>query len=314
MDEMSMEKRTCLVLMAFMVLAAVTGCSFSEEGREAADADHYFYHIDATGTELVKVAYMPYEETTEVMIQDFMKLLNDKEHGEDDISLLPEGVEIVTHSVHESVLNLDFNKEYLEMDAAREVLARAGVVKTFAQLPDIEYVKFQVDGKPFLDSNKKPIGIMNEESFVENSGENLNSYLTADVSLYFASENGEKLVREERKVYFDKNVTLENVVVQQLLKGPRETGKPTLPSSAKLVSVTTMDKVCYVNFSRSFLEEPLPLREELPIYSVVDSLIDTCRVEKVQLSIDGVTDVTYGEQMRLDQFYEKNEELIDKTK
>ena len=302
---MSMEKRTCLVLMAFMVLAAVTGCSFSEEGREAADADHYFYHIDATGTELVKVAYMPYEETTEVMIQDFMKLLNDKEHGEDDISLLPEGVEIVTHSVHESVLNLDFNKEYLEMDAAREVLARAGVVKTFAQLPDIEYVKFQVDGKPFLDSNKKPIGIMNEESFVENSGENLNSYLTADVSLYFASENGEKLVREERKVYFDKNVTLENVVVQQLLKGPRETGKPTLP---------TMDKVCYVNFSRSFLEEPLPLREELPIYSVVDSLIDTCRVEKVQLSIDGVTDVTYGEQMRLDQFYEKNEELIDKTK
>ena len=253
---MSMEKRTCLVLMAFMVLAAVTGCSFSEEGREAADADHYFYHIDATGTELVKVAYMPYEETTEVMIQDFMKLLNDKEHGEDDISLLPEGVEIVTHSVHESVLNLDFSKEYLEMDAAREVLARAGVVKTFAQLPDIEYVKFQVDGKPFLDSNKKPIGIMNEESFVENSGENLNSYLTADVSLYFASENGEKLVREERKVYFDKNVTLENVVVQQLLKGPRETGKPTLPSSTKLVSVTTMDKVCYVNFSRSFLEEP----------------------------------------------------------
>ena len=306
-----MKRWICFI---FPVLFALTGCSFLVKSRDVPDSDYYFYHIDETKTELVKVAYEPNRETTENMIQDFMQLLNSKVHGKNDISLLPEDVEIVTHSVHDGVLNLDFNRAYLQMDAAREVLARAGVVKTFAQIPDIQYVKFQVDSKPFLDSNQKPIGIMNEESFLQSSGETLNSYQEANVVLYFVSESGRKLVREERKVYFDKNVTLETVVVEQLLKGPKESANPTLPSTAKLVSVTTMDQICYVNFNKNFIEEALPLKEEIPIYSIVNSLIDTCRVDKVQLSIEGVTDITYGETMYLDQFYEKNEELIDKTR
>lgn len=306
-----MKRWICFI---FSVLFALTGCSFPGRDRDVPDSDYYFYHIDKTKTELVQVAYEPNRETTENMIQDFMQLLNSKVHGKDDISLLPEDVEIVTHSVHDGVLNLDFNRAYLQMDASREVLARAGVVKTFAQLPDIQYVKFQVDSKPFLDSNQKPIGIMNEESFLESSGETLGSYQEANVVLYFVGENGRKLVREDRKVYFDKNVTLETVVVEQLLKGPKESANPTLPSTAKVVSVTTMDQICYVNFNKNFMEEALPLKEEIPIYSIVNSLIDTCRVDKVQLSVEGVTDITYGETMYLDQFYEKNEELIDKTR
>lgn len=305
-----MKKWVCLF---FLALIALTGCSLSGRSADVPDSDYYFYYIDKTKTELIKSAYTPQKETTEYMIQDFMKLLNNKEHKEDAISLLPENVEIITHSVYDGVLNLDFSKEYLEMDAAREVLARAGVVKTFAQLPDIEYVKFQVDSKPFLDSHKNPIGIMNEESFLESSGENLNSYQEANVTLYFASEDGEKLVKEERKVYFDRNVPLETVVVEQLLKGPKGAASPTLPPGAKIVSVTTMDRVCYVNFSQSFVDEALPLKAELPVYSIVNSLIDACRVEKVQLSIEGVTDITYGENMYFDQLYEKNEELIGET-
>ncbi|MCI9547545.1 MAG: GerMN domain-containing protein [Lachnospiraceae bacterium] len=306
-----MKKWICLF---FLVQVALTGCSLLGHGENTLDSDYYFYHIDKTKTALVKVAYTPEKETTEYMIQDFMKLLNNKEHKEDDISLLPEDVEIITHSVYDGVLNLDFSKEYLRMDAAREVLARAGVVKIFAQLPDIQYVKFQVDSEPFLDSYKKPIGIMNEESFLESSGENLNSYQEADVSLYFASEDGERLVKEDRKVYFDKNVTLETVVVEQLIKGPKGAAAPTLPSDARIVSITTTDQICYVNFSRNFVEEPLPVKEELPVYSIVNSLIDSCHVEKVQLSIEGVTDVTYGEKMNFDQFYEKNREIMDEMK
>ena len=291
-----------------LVIAGTTGCSPADE-RHVPESDYYFYYVDETKTELVKTAYQPSRESTEDMIQDFMKLLNTREHGRKNSSLLPKGVEITTHSVHDGVLNLDFNQEYLEMDAAREVLARAGVVKTFAQLSDIQYVKFQIDGQPFLDSNQKPIGIMNQDSFLENSGENLNSYQETDVALYFASKDGEKLVKEERKVYFDRNVTLETLVVEQLLKGPRESAKPTLPSNVKVVSVTTVDNICYVNLSRDFVQDALPLREEIPIYSIVNSLVDTCGVKKVQIAVEGFTDETFGGEMHLDQFYEKNEEL-----
>lgn len=297
------------IFLFCLALAGLTGCSFLQN-QDVPEPDYYFYYIDETKTELVRAAYQPARETTEDMIQEFMKLLNTREHGRKNVSLLPKGVEITTHSVHDGVLNLDFNREYLEMGAAREVLARAGVVKTFSQLADIQYVKFQIDGQPFLDSNQKPIGIMNQDSFLENSGENLNSYKEADVVLYFAGKDGEKLVKEGRKVYFDRNVTLESVVVEQLLKGSRESAKPTLPPSAKVVSVTTVDGVCYVNFSRDFQQDTLPLREEIPIYSVVNSLVDTCGVKKVQIAVEGFTDVTFGETMQLDQFYEKNEELV----
>lgn len=303
-------KKCFFSILLFLVLSFLCGCSFEGSGGADPDSEYLFYHIDETGTELVKVAYQPSVETTDAMIQDFMELLNSNEHGEDDISLLPEGVEITTHSVHKGVLNLDFSKEYLKMDAAREVLARAGVVKTFSQLSDIQYVKFQIDGSPFLDSNGKPIGIMNGDSFLENSGENLNSYQKADVVLYFASEDGEKLVPETRKVYFDKNVTLETVVVEQLIKGSKESSRDTMPSGTRAVSVTTVDQVCYVNLSSDFVQELLPLKEEIPIYSIVNSLVDTCGVKKVQISVEGVTDITYGESMQLDQFYEKNEKLV----
>ncbi len=300
-----MRKWICLFCL---VLAVFSGCSIWEQ-ESVPESDYYFYYIDESRTELVKTAYEPARETTEDMIQEFMKLLNNREHGKKSISLLPEGVEITTHSVHDGVLNLDFNREYLEMGAAREVLARAGVVKTFAQLSGIQYVKFQIDGNPFLDSNEKPIGIMNNDSFLENSGENLNSYQEGNVRLYFASKDGKKLVREDRKVYFDRNVTLENVVVEQLVKGSRESAKATLPADMKVISVTTVDDICYVNLSQDFVQEMLPLQPEIPIYSIVNSLVDTCKVEKVQISVEGLTDITLGETMQLDQFYEKNEEL-----
>lgn len=299
------------ICMFCLVLAGLTGCSFLQRGDEP-ESEYYFYYIDESKTELVKAAYQPARETTEDMIQEFMKLLNTREHGKKNVSLLPKGVEITTHSVHDGVLNLDFNQEYLEMEAAREVLARAGVVKTFAQIRDIQYVKFQIDGKPFLDSNEKPIGIMNNDSFLENSGENLNTYQEGNVVLYFADKNGNKLLKESRKVYFDRNVTLETVVVEQLIKGSQESGKATLSPDVKVISVTTVDGVCYVNLSQDFVQEALPLQEEIPVYSIVNSLTDTCGVEKVQIAVEGFTDVVYGETMQLDRFYEKNEELTDR--
>ena len=62
-----------------LVIAGTTGCS---AGRgHVPESDYYFYYVDETKTELVKTAYQPSRETTEDMIQDFMKLLNTSEHG-----------------------------------------------------------------------------------------------------------------------------------------------------------------------------------------------------------------------------------------
>ena len=99
-----------------LVMAGTSGCSAGQ--GHVPESDYYFYYVDETKTELVKTAYQPSRETTEDMIQDFMKLLNTREHGKKNTSLLPKGVEITTHSVHDGVLNLDFNQEYLKIGRA----------------------------------------------------------------------------------------------------------------------------------------------------------------------------------------------------
>ena len=53
------------------------------------------------------------------------------------------------------------------------------------------------------------------------------------------------------------------------------------------------------------------MQEEIPIYSIVNSLIRSGSVKKVQISINGDTGVTFRESMNLDRLYEWNEELIE---
>ena len=53
------------------------------------------------------------------------------------------------------MLVIDFSAQYHEMSRAREVLTRAGIVKTFLQVPDIHRVRFTVEGQELTDSREQ---------------------------------------------------------------------------------------------------------------------------------------------------------------
>lgn len=182
----------------------------------------------------------------------------------------------------------------------------------FLQVPGIVYVQFTVEGEELLDSKGEVIGPMSSDTFVDQAGKDINSYQYTTLTLYFANDTGDRLIPEKRSVYYNSNVSLENVVLDQLLKGPRsDANRATLPSGTSILSVTSADDTCYVNFDKGFSEDALALQESIPIYSIVNSLVDNCKVKKVQISLNGETDLTFRETMRLDKFYQKNEELID---
>ena len=74
-----------------------------------------------------------------------------------------------------------------------------------------------------------------------------------------------------------------------------------------VLSVTTSDRITYVNFDKSFKDSALSsVAEQIPIYAVVDSITANCKVDKVQFSINGESDVTFRETMKLNQFYEED--------
>ena len=69
------------------------------------------------------------------------------------------------------------------MKNTRELLARAGIVKALTQIPGVTYVEFYLGEDPMSDSAGTVIGKMDSASFVENEGENINSYVQSNLNL-----------------------------------------------------------------------------------------------------------------------------------
>ena len=198
------------------------------------------------------------------------------------------------------------------MNNSREIRVKTGIVMAFTQIPGVAYVVLLEEGSPMTGSDGNDIGLMERNSFVENEGQNINSYVYADLNLYFSNQDGNRLVRENRRIHYSSNVPLERVVVEKLLEGPTEDGLlPTLSSNTKPLGVSIVDGICYVNLDKSFLTETMSVQQELPIYSIVNSLVDACNIHGVQISVEGDTKITFRESMNLDQIYEADYSYLE---
>ena len=76
---------------------------------------------------------------------------------------------------------------------------------------------------------------------------------------------------------FQKNVSCLN----SLRKGPMEEGHyATIPDSSLVLSVITADRICYINMNSTFRDETPEVGGNISIYSVVNSIIDSCDVDR----------------------------------
>lgn len=297
------------VIMSFVLLSGNAAKIMAAQSEE--ESSYCLYYLNAGETELVEEPYSPEKETSDFMVQDLQKCLEEQISDTEKIRLLPEEVVINSCELQDGVLVIDFNRRYLKVSRAREILTRAGIVKTFLQIPGVQRVRFTVLGEALMDSKNKEIGDMTADTFLEYTGKDMNEYRYETFTLYFTDQSGEKLVEEQRNVYYKRTLSKERVVLEQLAKGPMEQGNyPTIPGEVETLSVMVADRICYVDLNSSFQESALEISEQIPIYSVVNSLLAVSEADKVQISIDGNTSGMFGQNMPLYNFYEKNEELI----
>lgn len=309
-----MRKRVCAFLAAAFLGLGFGGFEMQTvcaAENQAAAHQYYYYEINSSETDLVQKKYTPREENADFMIKDLMGRLNETEASDTAIKLLPSEVQMTSYEILDNVLQISFNTRYSKMSRAREILVRSGVVRTFLCVPGIDSVKFLVGGEELRDSKGQPIGEMKEGTFVSLSGAEADAYRYDTFTLYFADSTGTRLVEEKRSVYYKGTLPKERVVLEQLAKGPMDKGHyPTIPEEVGILSVTTSDRICYVNFSETFLHAALSVEQNILIYSVVNSLLALGNADKVQILIDGEEDAVFGTDLSLYSFFEKNEELI----
>ena len=294
------------------VLILLAGCSRSES--EEKTADYFMYYLSLDGNQVVENACEPEASQGEELIQEFAEKFNETPEKEDYQRLLAKDVEIGSWTLEDSTLTLEIQGPYESMSRPREVLVRAGLVRGFTQIPEVERVQITTEDGELKDSSGNVIGPMTRESFVENAGKEINNYQYTTLTLYFANETGDKLVSETRSVYYSTSMPLERVVVEQLVKGPSEEGHyAVLSPDTNILSVTTSDNIAYVNFDETFVNGTISVAQEIPIYALVNSITTNCPVQRVQFSINGESDVTFRESMKLNQFYEKDLSYLEEN-
>ena len=176
------------------------------------------------------------------------------------------------------------------------------------QIPGVDCVSFYVADAPLTDIRGNIVGSMNQDSFIENPGEQINSIQCTTLKLYFANETGDGLVEETRSdVYYSSNVSMEKLIMEQLLEGPQTEGaKSAIPAGTKLINVSVVDGVCYVSLDENFKNQDYQVNEAVVIYSIVDSLTELSTISKVQISVNGDTSGTYRDNFKLSDMYDRN--------
>lgn len=288
-----------------LVLGAV---AFSGCGKKETESKYKIYYINEEQGEVLAESFVPSEETTQTMLEEMTEKLNKK--NAEGHTLLPENIEIQSCVDDDGMIRVDFNQEYHDLNPVDEVLLRASIVKDYVQIPNIYLVTITAEGTPIVDSQGQEIGAMSLDSFLENTGKEIMAYQYKELNLYFTNEEGNQLVPEARQVYYNGNTPIEKVVVEQLLRGPGESGHyATLPSDTRIVGVSVADGIAYVNLGKQFVDEALPVDAQIPIYSIVNSLIDAGNVSQVQISINGDTSLLFKDKVDMNQLFQVNHEL-----
>ena len=266
-----MKKKISVFIIILCLLLCTSACGGNRE-----ETKYQVYYLDMDETSITGVDYelKASESNPTEMVDELLAAMKETPDEAGLRAALPDNVEVLDHSENGYLVTINFNSAYYEMDKTEEVLVRAAIVKTISQVKEYSYVSFTVDSSPLMNEAGELVGSMNADSFVENPGEQINTSQEVTLTLYFSDDSGTRLVKKNRVVHYGTNISLEKLVMEQLIYGPSGSNvKATVPSASKLINISVADGICYVSLDDNFKNNlNNQITEQVILYSIVDSL------------------------------------------
>lgn len=289
-----MKKKIGVFLLALLCFL-MSACTEKEGTPEM-----HVYYLNADGNALLQ------ETCSLTTVEDALEKLNSR-------FALPKGLKLERWENQRGYLQLYWNDAYEKLSKTTEVLLRAAYVQTLTQVDSVNFVSFYVDGEALTDSSGNAIGMMRAEDFVQSTGSSMDSYQTTDLTLYFADKDGKTLSKSKKNgVRYNVNTAIERLVVEQLIKGTTSSDmQATVPKTTTILGVSVKEGICYVNLDSKFISDSYDLNPEVVIYSIVNSIIANGNVTKVQILLDGASDVVYKNKVDLSKPLEWNANLLE---
>jgi germination protein M len=303
--------RICLIACLCLVVWLSSGCGSDEDQGTPIDISY----INKNETKLVTERHYLKSTDTKDMIVDVLTLLCSVPDNKELRATLSSSINIITYSYYQEQVTVSLGEKYRELSDTTEVLTRAAIVRSLSNIDGVNGVMITINGEPITDVSGNAIGIMTADMFVDNAGadvDNLDSRI--NLRLYFADEDGDKLVAVNREMAHNadiSNVPLEKVVVEQLISGPaNDETYPTINPETKLVNITVRDGICYLTFDSAFSTAINNVTTDVTIYSIVNSLVELSTINKVQISIEGSKEGKFRDKYDFSTIFERNLSIV----
>lgn len=296
----------CLVLF----LIGLSACGRSEKSKDTKGT--YLWCLSADKNSIEKVEYKISGKTAYDQVEQMLEDLDTFPEEEDYCSIFQKGISVLNWNLSDEKLDLNFNSAYKDMRPSEELVFRYFLVRSLCQIDGVSWISFYVDGEALKDAENQTVGYMNLDSFVQNIGKSLHNYQSQEFEFYFANTEGTALVKQSRQVRYNSNKSKEKVIIEELLKGSGENNtQGNSFGNTQILGVSVRDHICYVNFDGGFLEAYGGENPEIQIYSIVNSLIVNKLADKVQISVNGSTNIIYRDTVDLSRPLEFRENFVE---
>ncbi len=225
---------------------------------------------------------------------------------------IPEGTEIRGISIKDGTAFVDLSEQFLNSSGLDEVTSRFAIVNTLTEIEGVEKVRLWIEGNDMIGPSGRPLGDMRPVA-LDAEGYPIPGEIRP-VTLYFSDSQAMYVVGEKRDIEVQAGVALEELVISELMAGPRTDELwEAIPDGTRLISASTKNGLCTVNFSKEFVENSPggTASERMAIFSVVNSLTELDGIEKVQFLIEGEKREIYTHVIFSEPFL-RNESVITK--
>ena len=302
-----------LILAAVMALFLANYSSNHNKNTKVEKGDIMLYYVSVDGTSFHEVPYsFSKPGRAKRMAEEVLEQLKKIPENEDCQASIPQTVIWSDVSLEDTNLVIDFTSSYNKLSNVKEIFLRASVVKSLVQLDGINTVEFKLNGTPLMNLEDQPIGAMTADLFIDDS--NANWGVTQDdvITLFYASETGDRLVGEDTRITVENNIPMEQEIIERLIAGSKKKGcYSPIPEGTRVLKTVTKNGTCYVDLNENFLRPMEDISADVTVYSVVNSLVELSNVNKVQFTINGEKVSRFRETLEFDMPFDRNLDLLE---
>ncbi len=291
-------KRLWLLILLVLSAAAAASCG-KTQSRDVAEGEYAVYCFQRGEKELIAMPYSAVAANSSAILRELAVQLDEGDPDKGYYSVLSDDFEIASVSLESGLVSVDFSK-YNKSNALREILVRAAVVRTLSQVPDTYRFLLTLNGEPLFKTEYGPVEFHASDFYLNVT----DTTEVSEIALQFATADRRELKTVFRKVLFNDYELRPRYVLEALLAGPaeNETGfVKVTPDGVRILDVRVRDGICYVDFSKEFEKNPVPVSGASVIQAITTSIIVSSAggtgpdIEGVVYSVEGVRLQTYRE-------------------